>query len=205
MPIRARALLEARRDERDEEGEEPGSSRVPRVGHRRRGLRRKLGGGRLPRGQPRRRGGRGRQRRALALRGWRRRQPGRRGPAHFNPTRSSVRVYDLEGRVLAEFTDRWAPAWTPDGRLVMTGEGLYLTGAGLSDEPLRIDDEQLQGPLNNPCVQLPVGRHQHHRQLGAGERRAERPLELDRMSSARRALRDRCRCSPARGLALLLE
>jgi hypothetical protein len=70
---------------------------------------------------------------------------------YFNPTRSSIRVYDLEGTVLAEYVDRWAPAWTPDGRLLMAGQGFYLTGADLS-EPRRIDEEQLQGSVNNPCV-----------------------------------------------------
>jgi hypothetical protein len=76
---------------------------------------------------------------------------------YFNPTRSALRVYDLEGNVLAEFADRWAPAWTPDGRLLMTGQGFYLSGEGLAEprfsEQRRIDTEpQLEGPLNNPSV-----------------------------------------------------
>lgn len=71
---------------------------------------------------------------------------------YFNPSRSSIRVYDLDGNVLADFADRWAPAWTPDGRLLMTGEGFYLTDAALSEQQ-RIDDAPaLEGPLDNPCV-----------------------------------------------------
>ena len=45
----------------------------------------------------------------------------------------------------------FAPAWTPDGRLLLAGNGLYLTDAALST-PERIDGGALASPVNNPAA-----------------------------------------------------
>ena len=60
-------------------------------------------------------------------------------------------VFDRQGKVLASFEDVYAPAWLPDGRLLLTGEGFYLTDINLQN-PTRIDGGKLNGELNNPDV-----------------------------------------------------
>jgi hypothetical protein len=63
----------------------------------------------------------------------------------------STVVYDVAGELLAIFDDVWAPTWTPDGQLLLTGDGFHLVDRDLSS-PRRIDGGQLVGPLNNPAV-----------------------------------------------------
>lgn len=70
---------------------------------------------------------------------------------YFEGSYYDTAVYDLEGTRLAEFEGMFAPAWTPDGRLVLAGEGIYLTDAALSS-PERIDGGALAGPVSNPVV-----------------------------------------------------
>lgn len=70
---------------------------------------------------------------------------------YFEGTYVQTAVYSLDGMRLAEFDGLFAPAWTPDGRLLMAGEGLYLTDASLSSAE-RIDAGALTGPVNNPAV-----------------------------------------------------
>lgn len=71
--------------------------------------------------------------------------------------KADTAVYDLAGARLAEFDGLFAPAWAPDGRLILAGEGLYLADADLST-PQRIDAGALTGPVNNPAVH-PDGTH----------------------------------------------
>lgn len=70
---------------------------------------------------------------------------------YFEGTFAYTVVYDVEGAQLAQFDGLFAPAWTPDGRLLMAGNGIYLTGAALST-PERIDDGALTAPVNNPAA-----------------------------------------------------
>jgi hypothetical protein len=70
---------------------------------------------------------------------------------YFEGSYYDTAVYDLEGALLAEFEGMFAPAWTPDGRLVLAGEGIYLTDAALSS-PERIDGGALAAPVSNPVV-----------------------------------------------------
>jgi hypothetical protein len=64
-------------------------------------------------------------------------------------------VYEVAGERLAIFDDLWAPTWTPDGKLLLTGDGFHLVERDLSS-PRRIDGGQLVGPLNNPPSTRPV-------------------------------------------------
>jgi hypothetical protein len=70
---------------------------------------------------------------------------------YFEGSYYDTAVYDLEGAQLASFDGLFAPVWTPDGRLVLVGEGVYLTDAALST-PERIDGGAIAGPVNNPAV-----------------------------------------------------
>jgi hypothetical protein len=64
----------------------------------------------------------------------------------------NVVVFDMQGNQLGQ-TGGWAPAWTPDGRLVFgTNDGLYLADGALAETPVRIDDGQLTGPVFDPKV-----------------------------------------------------
>jgi hypothetical protein len=65
---------------------------------------------------------------------------------------NNVVVYDMQGNQLGQ-TGGWAPAWTPDGRLVFgTSDGLYLADGALAEPPVRIDDGQLTGSVFDPKV-----------------------------------------------------
>lgn len=55
------------------------------------------------------------------------------------------------GQEIARFEGLYAPEWLEDGRLLLSGEGLYIVDAAMG-EPARIDGGQLQGPTNNPAV-----------------------------------------------------
>ncbi len=57
-------------------------------------------------------------------------------------------VFDLSGTVLADFEAATAPAWLPDGRLLLVSDGVYLTDAQLQS-PVRVDGNQLNGPVGN--------------------------------------------------------
>ena len=59
-------------------------------------------------------------------------------------------VYDLSGTLLATFEGTYAPAWMPDGRLLFAtrDRGIYMTDAQLQN-PVRIDGNQLNGPVSN--------------------------------------------------------
>ena len=60
-------------------------------------------------------------------------------------------VFDLAGQVLTRYEGAVAPAWLPDGRLLLVGSGVngvYRTDAGLQN-PVRIDGGQLNGPVGN--------------------------------------------------------
>jgi hypothetical protein len=63
----------------------------------------------------------------------------------------STVVYDVGGKQLAIFNGNGAPTWTPAGRLLVTGEGLYLADRDLTRLE-RIDRGQINGPVNNPDV-----------------------------------------------------
>jgi hypothetical protein len=63
----------------------------------------------------------------------------------------STVVYEVAGERLAIFEGLWAPTWTPDGQLLLTGNGFHLVDRDLSSLR-RIDGGQLVGPLNNPAV-----------------------------------------------------
>ena len=64
----------------------------------------------------------------------------------------NVYVFDLAGTVLATFPG-YAPTWMPDGRLLYatSREGIYQTDAQLQN-PVRVDGNQLNGPVSNPDV-----------------------------------------------------
>jgi Tol biopolymer transport system component len=62
-----------------------------------------------------------------------------------------VAVYDMDTNQLGQ-SPGWAPAWTPDGRLVFgAADGLYLADAAL-DDPVRVDGGQLIGAVYGPKV-----------------------------------------------------
>lgn len=65
--------------------------------------------------------------------------------------RYSTMVFDRSGKQLAFIEGGYAPAWLPDGRLLLTGDGFYLTDINLQN-PTRIDGGKLNGQLNNPDV-----------------------------------------------------
>ncbi len=69
----------------------------------------------------------------------------------FQGSEYATYVYDLQGALLAQWDGLFAPAWAPDGRLVLAGEGLYLTDRALTT-PERFDGGALSGPVNNPAV-----------------------------------------------------
>jgi hypothetical protein len=50
----------------------------------------------------------------------------------------STAVYEAAGERLAIFDSLWAPTWTPDGQLLLTGDGFHLVDRDLS-APRRID------------------------------------------------------------------
>lgn len=56
-----------------------------------------------------------------------------------------------DGAEIARFDDLYAPEWLPDGRLLLSGEGLYVANRALTGVE-RIDGERLNGPTNNPSV-----------------------------------------------------
>ncbi len=62
-------------------------------------------------------------------------------------------VYNLSGTLLATFEGTYAPAWLPDGRLLFAtrDRGIYMTDAQLQN-PVRIDGNQLNGPVSNMDV-----------------------------------------------------
>jgi len=64
-----------------------------------------------------------------------------------NATRYATVVYE-DGEVIAGFDGFAAPAWLPDGRLLLVRDGLYVTT--VSGEPVRIDDGSLGLGPNNP-------------------------------------------------------
>ena len=54
------------------------------------------------------------------------------------------------GEIIAAFDGHASPTWLPDGRLVLTGNGLYVTA--VDGKPERIDDGWLGVGVNNPDV-----------------------------------------------------
>ena len=54
------------------------------------------------------------------------------------------------GEIIASFDNYASPTWLPDGRLVISGDGLYVTA--VSGTPKRIDDGWLGFGVNNPDV-----------------------------------------------------
>ena len=60
-------------------------------------------------------------------------------------------VFDLAGNTLALIEGASGPEWLPDGRLLLAGDGLYVTDAALAN-PTRIDGGQLNSPVANPDV-----------------------------------------------------
>ena len=54
------------------------------------------------------------------------------------------------GEIIAYFNNHAAPTWLPDGRLILTGDGLYVTA--VQGTPKRIDDGWLGIGVNNPDV-----------------------------------------------------
>lgn len=54
------------------------------------------------------------------------------------------------GEIIANFLGYAAPAWLPDGRLVLAGDGLHVTS--VAGKPERIDDGWLGVGVNNPDV-----------------------------------------------------
>ena len=52
--------------------------------------------------------------------------------------------------MIAHFDGHGSPAWLPDGRLIITGDGLYVTT--VEGTPKRIDDGWLGLGVNNPDV-----------------------------------------------------
>jgi len=70
---------------------------------------------------------------------------------YFEGSHFDTFVYDLEGALLAQWDGLFAPAWTLDGRLLLAGEGLYLSNGALSTRE-RIDGGALSSPVNNPAV-----------------------------------------------------
>ncbi len=63
----------------------------------------------------------------------------------------STMIFNVDQTLLATHEGFYAPTWLPDGRLLLTGEGFYLTDNDLQDLT-RIDSGQLTGPVNNPDV-----------------------------------------------------
>jgi len=60
-------------------------------------------------------------------------------------------VFDLAGNTLALIEGASGPEWLPDGRLLLAGDGLYVTDAALTSTT-RIDGSQLNSPVANPDV-----------------------------------------------------
>ena len=60
-------------------------------------------------------------------------------------------VYETGGDMVAWFDDLHSPTWTPDGRLVMAGEGLFIANRRLT-EATSIDDGRLNAGVANPDV-----------------------------------------------------
>lgn len=54
------------------------------------------------------------------------------------------------GKIIASYDGHAAPEWLPDGRLIITGNGLYVTEVG--GTPTRLDDGWLGVGVNNPAV-----------------------------------------------------
>ena len=63
----------------------------------------------------------------------------------------TVIVYDLTGNQLSTFVRYYSPAWLSDGRLVMAGNGIYVTDGNLQNLT-RIDGNKLNGPVNNFAI-----------------------------------------------------
>ncbi|MEO0602481.1 MAG: hypothetical protein AAF211_13650 [Myxococcota bacterium] len=55
------------------------------------------------------------------------------------------------GELVVEIDGLYAPEWTPDGQLVLAGEGLFLTEAPF-DDLTRIDGDRLNAAVGNPAV-----------------------------------------------------
>ena len=53
-----------------------------------------------------------------------------------------------DGEIIASFDNHASPTWLPDGRLVLSGDGLYVTE--IHGTPKRIDDGWLGIGVNNP-------------------------------------------------------
>lgn len=63
----------------------------------------------------------------------------------------------LKDRSIVKVFDNFAaPAWLPDGRLILASDGLYITS--IEGEPKKIDDGSLISGPNNPDLD-PSGRH----------------------------------------------
>ncbi len=63
----------------------------------------------------------------------------------------STMIFNVDQTLLAIHEGFYAPTWLPDGRLLLTGEGFYLTDSDLQNL-IRIDDGKLTGLVNNPDV-----------------------------------------------------
>ena len=71
----------------------------------------------------------------------------------YEGTTYDTYVYNLSGALLATFEGSYAPAWLPDGRLLLAtrDRGIYQTDAKLQN-PVRADGNQLNGPVSNMDV-----------------------------------------------------
>lgn len=57
-------------------------------------------------------------------------------------------VFDTEQNLLASFDSLIAPEWLPNGRLLLVGEGIYITDANLENLTC-LDDDRLAGLVND--------------------------------------------------------
>lgn len=62
-----------------------------------------------------------------------------------------VAVYDVDGNWIRSYPGFHA-AWTPDGQLVVSNDGLYLTQAPFTGDAIRISGDQLNSPVYHPNV-----------------------------------------------------
>lgn len=61
---------------------------------------------------------------------------------------TTVRSWVEDSAAIAIHDNMIAPEWLPDGRLLLAGDGLYITEVG--GTPTRIDDGSLSAGVNNP-------------------------------------------------------